>query len=190
MASTFEALNSQPIMNRLVVVVLLLTLIVGALSIWSLALTRKQADRIAELEARLNPATDDDHSTEHGHESILVVGMGRMQVYADKLYFAGKAGNSALVEFYLHEIEEVMEEIAEAEITDEGHDISNYMKQMGLSTHEGLETSKVLLDVAGFDQAYLTLVNACNGCHAVTDHAMIKIQVPERPALTNQNYLP
>lgn len=178
-------------MNRLVVVVLFLSLIAGALSLWTLALTRKQATRIAELEAQLSPSSDDDgHHDDHEHEAILVVGMGRMQVYADKLYFAGKAGNSALVEFYLHEIEEVMEEISKAEITDDGHDISNYMKQMGLSTLEGLESSKVLLDAAGFDQGYLTLVNACNGCHAVTDHGMIKIQVPERAALTNQNYLP
>lgn len=178
-------------MNRLVVVALLLTLIVGALAVWSLALTRKQAERIAELEAMLAPAeTSGSEHDEHEHEGILVVGMGRLQVYADKLYFAGKAGNAPLVDFYLHEIEEVMEAIADASIVEDGHDISSYIKQMGLATVEGLEEGGILSNLDTFDQGYLTLINACNGCHTVTEHAMIKVQVPERAAFTNQNYLP
>ncbi len=178
-------------MNRLVAVALTLSLIVGAFSVWSLALTRKQSERIAALEALLVADSGEGaYDDEHEHEGILVVGMSRMQGYDDKLYFAGKSGNSALVNFYLHEIEEVMEAIAEAGIVEDGHDISHYIKQMGLTTVEGLEETGILHDPTGFEQGYLTLVNACNGCHTVTDHAMIKIQTPERAAFSNQNYLP
>jgi hypothetical protein len=43
-----------------------------------------------------------EEAHEHGHEELAEY-MMRLQWYANKLYFAGEAGNQPLADFYLHE---------------------------------------------------------------------------------------
>ena len=60
-------------------------------------------------------------STEMEHEELEVaVLMQRFQWNVNKLYFAGMAGNKPLAGFYLHELEESMEELAEHPIEENG----------------------------------------------------------------------
>ena len=60
-------------------------------------------------------------STEMESEELEVaVLMQRFQWNVNKLYFAGMANNKPLANFYLHELEESMEELAEHPIEENG----------------------------------------------------------------------
>lgn len=123
----------------------------------------------------------------HHHEDSeidLVMMMGRLQLFMNKLYFAGVNDNAELRDFYVHEIEETMEEIAEGNVQHEGVDISSNMKTYGLSQLELFE--KALESDRGFDEVYSEFINSCNSCHIVSKYPFIKITVPSTPALDNQ----
>lgn len=119
-------------------------------------------------------------------EFELAVYMQRMLTYSNKLWFSGKAGNKALVDFYIHELEESMERIHEADITYEGVKISPLIEQLGLNGIESFEHK--MEDNANFEQAYNLLITQCNNCHKSSKHAYIEIKTPETPSFDNQRY--
>lgn len=133
---------------------------------------------------------DDDHADEE-HEAVEVaVSMGRIQRFHQKWWLAGKAGNAELSRFYLHEMEEAMELIADGRVTDEGVNVSEKMETYGVTTVNNLQA---LLDSAGVRAMHAeaaTLVKACNSCHLATGHAYIRIKVPDAAAFADQEFAP
>lgn len=114
--------------------------------------------------------------------------MGSMQQFMNKMWFAGSAGNAELAKFYHHEVEEVLEELVEENIEDEGHAVSELARTMLLPAVEELETAIASADSATFRGAYVGVVNACNACHQVTEHGMIAIKLPTLPFIDNQEF--
>lgn len=143
----------------------------------------KQSDEIKRLNSVFHEASDDH---EESHE--LVGSMGSLQLYFGKAWFAGQAENWELAHFYVHEMEETMEEIVEGKVIHDGKDISKLMKDMAWDQLETLEERSEGNDLAAFKGAYSTMVKSCNSCHAVTGHPFIVIQEPTRPAFDNQNF--
>lgn len=127
-----------------------------------------------------------DLEEEEQHEVELAVYMGRMQLFADKLWWAGQAQNEELVHFYLHEMEEAMEEVEEAGLVEDGVPLSELMRTYGLLA---LETMKqVPMDSASFTNGYQDLISSCNGCHVSANHAYIKLTIPAVPAFSGQDF--
>lgn len=114
--------------------------------------------------------------------------MAKLQRYADKLWFAGKNDNDSLVAFYVHEIEESMEIVADNEIMDEGVNVSQLMTIMGLPALENFESSIKRSAKDSFEIHYQNLITGCNNCHRLSKHGFIKIIKPENPAYDNQIY--
>lgn len=112
--------------------------------------------------------------------------MGSMQQYMNKMWFAGIASNSELAKFYHHEVEEVLEELIDQNIEDEGHAISVLARAMLEPAVADLETAIQTNDSSTFRTAYLGVVNACNACHQVTEHGMIAVALPTLPFIDNQ----
>lgn len=139
------------------------------------------------LASRLSLESE-EHEEEHEYE--LAMAMGHLQRFAGKLWFAGKEQNWELSAFYAHELEEVMEEVIEHKVVDDGKNISQLMEQMALPSLEYMEEIVKAKNSDDFETAYLGLVNACNSCHAVSDHGFIEIIIPDTPSITNQNYAP
>jgi hypothetical protein len=133
-----------------------------------------------------NKAPEIEIEKEVEHDLELAVFMGRMQIFMNKLYFSGIANNAELIEFYLHEIEEAMEEVEHANIIDDGVDISANMKLFGVNQIENLENS--LKSGQDFKEAYGVLVTSCNNCHTASKHPFIIIKEPTNPVLDNQVY--
>lgn len=128
---------------------------------------------------------------QHPSEEVEVaVHMGRIQRYHQKWWAAGKVGNAELAAFYLHELEEAMEVIAQARLMEDGVDLSAHMNAYGVKTIEALE--QVLKDqgVAAMHAESATLVNSCNGCHVATGHSFIRIQVPTAVDFPDQDFSP
>lgn len=148
--------------------------------------------RLSQVNSRVDGLRNDKPTAPaplHGEEEIEVaIAMNHIQRHANKLYFAGQNSNWPLAGFYVHEMEEAMEEVAEANVVDEGVEVSKLMKAMGLPQLQLLEESIALKDKEKFDAAYLNLVNNCNACHQSTQHPYIVITLPKTPALDNQQY--
>jgi len=161
-------------MSKISLVVSLLALIISA---FSLLKHDKNVDSML-------PTTN-----QMGEESHEVVNqMIIFQWLTNKLYFAGMAGNLPLTEFYLHELEEKMEEFAEGEIVDEGVQLSVLMRAHGLSALDLASNRIKEQGLEGFSEIYSNFISGCNNCHAGTSHEYIKIVSPTVPVADNQDF--
>ncbi len=152
--------------------------------------------RISTLESRLRAADN-----AQGRPTPLVqaapapdfevaIHMGRIQTYMHKLHWAGMAKNQPLVDFYRHEIKEVMEEVAKAGVVEDGINVSEKMSLYGIRTIDGMKTHFKEKGLEGFSEQYAGLVNTCNTCHRETGHPMIQVQVPLENRYTDQVFVP
>lgn len=162
----------------------ILVLIAIGLAIIAIARTSSLKAHNAEQKYK-SPEKHEEHDDEHLE---LAVYMGRIQVHFSKLYFAAKADNLPLTKFYTHEINESFETIINANVVDEGHDISALAKQLGEEPFQRFEKNIEENGFIDFDREYNDLILNCNGCHVSTDHSFIKITIPENPPVGNQNF--
>ncbi len=116
--------------------------------------------------------------------------MMRMQHLAHKLWYSGQAGNLELAKFYRHEVKEVMEEIANAEIEEKDIPISENMRTYGIRSIEALKVQLNADSLKDFPERYETLINTCNSCHAVCGHPELRMKVPETNRYTDQVFAP
>lgn len=120
----------------------------------------------------------------------VAVAMGRLQRYAEKLHFAGAAKNWPLAEFYRAEIQETAEEVARANVVDEGVAVSAFMRSMFLPNLAPVEEAVRMRNAEQFSAAYEKMLLSCNACHQTTQHPYLKIVVPRQPTYENQDYRP
>ncbi|MCC6937325.1 MAG: hypothetical protein IT226_03815 [Flavobacteriales bacterium] len=120
----------------------------------------------------------------------VAVYMGRLQRFHQKLWLAGNVGNAELAKFYLHEMEETMEAIADGHVVEQGVNVSAAMETHGLPAIGKLED---LLEKEGVGAMHANggiLVEGCNNCHVATEHAYIRIKEPEAAAFPDQYFAP
>jgi hypothetical protein len=133
---------------------------------------------------------DEGHAhKEKGHAEIATY-MARYQRYTDKLYFAGKAGNWPLAEFYMHELKETSEELIEVGAIEDGMDISKLTELQLSPKLKQLDKTIDNKSADAFEGQYQNLVNTCNSCHQMTKHDFVVIKKPERPTYSNQVFEP
>lgn len=105
----------------------------------------------------------------------LVSQMGRLQYFTHKLGLSVSAKNQALQGFYVHEVEEVVEELTEVEDFD-GISIGELVKTTLVPTLEKLEHAVKAKDAAVVDTSFDEMLNACNTCHQNTNRPYIQIE--------------
>jgi hypothetical protein len=143
--------------------------------------------QLASPHAAAAPAAEGG-ATAHDDEHIeIAVVMGRIQRYHQKFWLAGRSGDHALVEFYLHEMEEAMEEIADGALVEDGVDVSDHMRTYGLATVHHLQQLLATSGVQAVQGEGELLVNSCNSCHVATGHEMIRIRVPGAFSIPDQD---
>ncbi len=123
-------------------------------------------------------------------EQELAVVMFRLQIHAEKLWHAGQAANWPLADFYLHELEEGLEELEASCDVEGGQAVGPLGKTMTHGPQEALEAVVDAGNAAAFASAYDDMLAACNGCHTATAHGFVRIQVPTGHSLTNQDFRP
>lgn len=121
----------------------------------------------------LIPVPHSNTLAEEAGEPSLAGLMAQMQVYTHKLDLSIQAGNAELAGFYLHELEEVTEEVIENIPDYGGFAVGELTAAMLVASIEAVEsaTSNELAD-----EAMSALVNSCNNCHAATKHNFIRIE--------------
>jgi len=106
------------------------------------------------------------------------------------LWFAGEAENWPLTDYFLHEMEELMEDIGDLHPTYHDLRVADLLTDVSLPAVEAMEDAVEAEGLPRFMAAYDELTMACNGCHAPADKAAIVIQRPTVPPLTNLRFVP
>jgi cytochrome c553 len=119
----------------------------------------------------------------------LAAYMGELQRQTHKLNLSVVAENDALAAFYLHEVREVVTQIEERFPQHDGHPVAELARAQ-LDPH--LASLATALGEARWKAAQgelSELVAGCNGCHAATGHAFVRIELTtENPF--NQSFGP
>lgn len=158
-----------------------------ALSVYTVY-TNKENDKKIEalqklvLEQQYNmpenkPKQEESHE-EHG-EFPLGEYMGRLLSYTHKLGLAGKYQNWDLAGFYVHELEETIEFLADSNITDDGIEVSKLIKNLEPLV-EQVEKSVKDKNAVDFPATYQTLIRNCNNCHISVNKPFIVVEAPQK----------
>lgn len=116
--------------------------------------------------------------------------MNRIQLYAEKLWWAGQAGNLELAKFYRHEIKEEMEVVADGNVVDNGIPVSEHMKVYGVRAIDALKEQLATDGLKDFPDRYEALINTCNSCHRVSGHPELHMRIPTENRFTGQDFAP
>ena len=116
--------------------------------------------------------------------------MTKLQRHINKLWFAGQEANWPLSAFYVHELEETFEELTDHEVIDEGVNITDLAKSMGLKPLKMVEDAVQQKDAEAFQLSYDNLISHCNSCHQSSNHPFVVIKTPAIPVFDNQDYSP
>lgn len=110
-----------------------------------------------------------------GDEPGLAVQMARMQTYSHKLQLSIEARNAPLAHFYLHELEETAEFVAERIAHYDDYPVGRLAKEILLPQLERLEGLVDNGQWPASDTGFTDLVGACNACHLATGHGFIRV---------------
>lgn len=105
----------------------------------------------------------------------LAILMQNMQTHLHKVQLSLEARNSALAYFYIHELEETAAFIGANIEEYDGHPVGALAESMLIPALERLETAVKDEDWDASDARFAAAMQACNACHTVTDHAMVRI---------------
>ena len=109
-------------------------------------------------------------------EPELAIYMGELQHHTHKLNLAIQSENVALADFYLHEVEEVAEQIEQLFPQHDGHRVGDLARAI---LEPQLVALRTTLERSNWDQSrtgFSSLIAACNQCHSATSHGFIRIE--------------
>jgi hypothetical protein len=107
-----------------------------------------------------------------------------------KLWFAGKNNNWALAAYEVDEIKEGLEDAAKYHANNDGVPVAEMIKSIIDPRIERLEKAVAAKNNAQFVAAFDELTDGCNACHAGAGKPFIRIQRPNAPPVSNQNFSP
>lgn len=105
----------------------------------------------------------------------LVDNMSQLQYFSHKAALSIDAENRQLVDFYVHELEEMLEQTESIESYD-GHPIGELAGAMLGPAVEDLEDALDEGEWPAINEAYDGMINSCNACHQATEHGYIKVE--------------
>jgi mono/diheme cytochrome c family protein len=123
----------------------------------------------------------------HGEDVELATYMGELHRFSQKLGYAIEGRNGPLAGFYVHEVEEVIEQLARVKEHD-GLPIGQMTQTMAVPLIEPLDRAIQVGDWPAATGHYLGLIQSCNTCHIATQHAFIEILPASGPAPFNQRF--
>jgi hypothetical protein len=92
------------------------------------------------------------------------------------MYYSAKGGNWALADYMLKEMREIQEV---GETTRPGR--AAMLKAFESNYLDPLEKTIKAKDLKQFTTAFDAALKGCNGCHAASDFAFIKYELPKAP---------
>lgn len=105
----------------------------------------------------------------------LAVLMHQMQTYAHKAQLSIEARNERLAHFYIHELEETTEYVADNIATYDDYPVGSLAREMLLPAIEALEDVVEAGEWPASEARFKELLDTCNACHTVTAHGYIRV---------------
>jgi hypothetical protein len=105
----------------------------------------------------------------------LYVIMNQMLEQVHKLSYSVGYENSELADFYIHELEEAIEDIIDADVEYGGQPVGQLTQTMLLPALELLEDALDARDWMQVREKLGVLVQSCNNCHAATGYSSIVV---------------
>lgn len=126
--------------------------------------------------------------SEFQEEAELAAYMNNLQRWSHKLLLSAQAENEEVSEFYLHELEEQVEEI-QADVPEyEGYAIADLTETILVPQLDSLHTAMEGNSWATIHERLDGVIQACNQCHEATDHGFIQITADPGPNPYNQRF--
>ncbi|MFN2239175.1 MAG: hypothetical protein ABR524_07270 [Thermoanaerobaculia bacterium] len=146
-----------------------------------------QLTGVAMLFGMLTACGLGDRGTPPHTEPALAALMGELQRHTMKLGYAIEGENPELAEFYLHEIEEVLESLEGIEEYD-GMLVADNARTIMRPLLPPLRAGIAGNDTSAISRSYQSMLDGCNRCHTATDHEFIVITRPAGPPPFNQDF--
>ena len=141
-----------------------------------------------ELQSEINAVSNQNDSLKK-MVTAMKPGLGELmlglQVHHNKLWFAGKEENWPLAQFEYDEMKEI---IHQAETIETNRPEVKLFKPMIYGPLDSVKAAIASKDDEKFKRSFNILTNACNNCHLDTHFQFNKIQVPDRPPYSNQDF--
>lgn len=136
-----------------------------------------------------NPVEDNVEKSAEGYNAEYFqpgIGffMSRIQVFHEKLGLSGEHENWDLANFYIHELEETVEEL---EMAKKGRDELKLLFTLTQQI-ELIEKAVDNKDFVAFKDSYLQLTSTCNSCHVAAGYDYIVIKEPTENNFSNQDF--
>ena len=120
------------------------------------------------------PAVYDD---EEENDLELATFMGHLQIMAHKLNLSIVAENAELSAFYLHEVEEVLEQIEALFPNHDGYPVGEMVTAFAMRALDPVDVAVASGNWTFASQSYGRFVESCNACHGATGHPFIVIKM-------------
>lgn len=118
----------------------------------------------------------------------LYESMTTMQAVVHKISYAINNENKALLDFYIHELEEATEEIIEADLVYHDQPVGQLTETMLEPTIEELENAVESGDWDRVLERNQVMIQACNNCHTSTDYSEIVVTEKGETNPFNQDF--
>lgn len=116
--------------------------------------------------------------------------MTQMQQIVHKLSYAIEFQNEALADFYIHELEELTEDLTESGMVYHGHPVAELTQSVLEPAIERLEDAVEFSDWTGIRDHFNGLISSCNSCHVTTGYPEIVITERAESNPFNQRFEP
>ncbi len=130
-----------------------------------------------------------EHEGDHGgvHLADEMVELGRRY---SAIWFAGEVGNAEMVDYQIHEIEEMLAELEAASPTENGVDVAGRLRSDVVDRLDELHVATREGEREAFGETYEEVMEACESCHADTGHDFINLKEPEYNPYPNLDFAP
>ncbi|MFW5967254.1 MAG: hypothetical protein ACOCV2_07030, partial [Persicimonas sp.] len=140
----------------------------------------EEAEAVAQGDSEGDSKEDDhDEEAEHEHEVHLAGPMYELGRRFSAIWYAGRAENTEMIHYQLHEIEELVAELDEHSPKENGVDVVDRLEGDVVAPLEKLEEEMEGSDDVDFEGDYDAITENCTSCHADTGHEVIRVTRPE-----------
>ena len=148
----------------------------------------ENSSKLKDLQSEINKLNTQNDSLKK-LVALSKPGLGELmldiQVHHNKLWFAGREENWPLAQF---EHDEIMEILKQAEAIENDRPEVKLFKPMIYAQLDSLQKAIKSKDEHQFSEKFNALTSSCNNCHKNTHFQFNKIQTPERPPYSNQDF--
>jgi len=122
---------------------------------------------------------------EHGHGVRLGLKMQNISHRFAAIWYAGNAERPEMLDYQVHELQETIEQIEQADIEENGIDVAEQLDVRVATPAEEFEKLVANGKLEKFREQYRETIERCNSCHTATEHGFLEVTVPERNPYPN-----